>query len=72
MGPLEENILMNGIDRAAHLGFGLRTLAEEELDRVKGGRKTATAPGVTATAFDNLVTDAVVTTDELPTLHDMK
>jgi hypothetical protein len=49
----------------------LRVLGGEDLDRVSGGTKNVKTPKATVKAYDAVVTDAVVTMDEFPALHEV-
>ena len=60
---------MSETDQTAH--SGLRVLAEEELCLVSGGTKNVKTPKATVRAFETVVADAVLTMDELATLHEM-
>jgi hypothetical protein len=63
---------VSGIDRIASVGLEMRVLGADELDSICGGKKSAKTPKAAVRAFDNMVTDAVLTADESATLHDVK
>jgi hypothetical protein len=61
---------MSNIGRVtSNVGPELRTLQDDELDAVNGGKKTSAADR--ARAYDKFVRDNVVTSDELVSLHEM-